>query len=165
MTPWDSSLLFAHCCGGQLTVAGETETSAIWFSFKWKYWPGLVRVTALPRLPRSVSAVNCLEEFRSPAEVSNTPTALQRQGQEDPSCAAKDNSQGLCLEGCRHIQSDAFNFFISACQKKILIYLPHMSAWALNVHWNQNSETFYECNALKMWSLNELNSSPFSSVL
>ena len=55
MTAWHTSLLFAHCCcGDQLTVAGETETSAIVFPFKWKYWQGLVRVSA-PLLPRECS--------------------------------------------------------------------------------------------------------------
>ena len=129
MTAWDTSLLFARCCcGGQLTVAGETETSAILFPFKWKYWQqGLVRVSAPSPASVQKPTGNCLEEFRSPAVASSLatpPAAIQRHGEETlPVVRVLSALKDCDLEGVRgngHIlsQTPPSNFFICFCQKK-----------------------------------------------
>ena len=142
MTAWDTSLLFAHCCGGQLTVAGETETSAIWFPFKWKYWQGLVRVSAPSPASVQKPTGNCLEEFRSPAVASSLatpPAAIQRHGEETLPVRVLSALKDCDLEGVRgkwtHSEPDAslqlFHLFLP---EKMVIYLPHSSGWAMNVH-------------------------------
>ena len=113
MTAWDTSLLFARCCcGGQLTVNGETETSAIWFPFKWKYWQSLVRVSAPSPASVQKPTGNCLEEFRSPAVASSLatpPAAIQRHGEETlPAVWVLSALKDCDLEDVRgngHIQS------------------------------------------------------------
>ena len=151
MTPWDSRLLFAHCCGGQLTVAGETETSAIWLPFKWKYWQGLAKVTAPSPATCPEAHWHCLAEFRSSAVTSNTPYCHQRQARRPFRCGCSQRSrivswrvrEGEMNELSGHFQSQTPATFSFVLPEKMVIYLPHSSAWAMNVHRNQNSETLH----------------------
>ena len=143
----------------------ETETS-FWFSFKWKYWLSLARPgTGPPPLTARSSGSNlwqfefhqkqmleifssisfskhCLLIHHRSIFISN-PLQKIHPCQKHPPLPPETRelfrqSQGLSDEG----RPDTFSrpqLFI--WQEKMMIYLPHSSAWTLNVHWNQNSET------------------------
>ena len=52
-------------------------------------------------------------------------------------------SEGEMNELSGHIQSQTPATFSFVLPEKMVIYLPHSSAWAMNVHRNQNSETLH----------------------
>ena len=130
-----------HCCGDQLTVAGETETSAIWFPFKWKYWQGLV---CLPRyVSRSPLAI-VLTSSGAQQKPATPPADIQRQSHGgDPSFRCCQSLKDCVLKGVRgvndqinrtHSQFRRQQLFHLYLPEKMVIYLLHMSAWTLNVH-------------------------------
>ena len=114
-------------CSPQLTVAGETETSAIQVSIQMEILAG----SSLPPPPSVQKPTgNCLDEFRCPAEASNTPWCCQSL----KDCVSKGVRGGNEQINRTHSEFRRLQLFHLYLPEKIVIYLPHMSAWTLNVH-------------------------------
>ena len=124
-------------CSPQLTVAGETETSAIQVSIQMEILAG----SGLPPPPSVQKPTgNCLDEFRCPAEASNTPCCHHesrrpfRCCQSLKDCVSKGVRGGNEQINRTHSEFRRLQLFHLYLPEKIVIYLPHMSAWTLNVH-------------------------------